>query len=214
MDAKRQLLALRAVAWLGAGAPLMWMAYRILLGEGLGADPTQELTHWSGFTAVVVLLVSLAVTPVRRLTGWNAVQKVRRLLGLWAFAYAAIHVFVYVYFDQVLALDFILEDVFERPFTLVGAAAFAMLVPLAVTSTRGWIRRLGKNWKRLHWLVYPAAGLAVLHFELGQKTDFTALPMAMAGILAALLGSRAWHAARTPKRGARGPATTARPTES
>ena len=213
MDAKKQLLALRAVAWIGAGAPLLWMAYRILFGGGLGADPTQELTHWSGFTAVVVLVVSLAVTPVRRLTGWNQVQKVRRLLGLWAFAYAAIHVFVYAYFDQVLALDFILEDVLERPFTLVGAAAFLMLVPLAVTSTRGWIRRLVKNWTRLHWLAYPSAVLAVVHFELGQKTDFTAGPLSVGAILLALLGFRVWYASRKPKRSSRATTPVARPTE-
>jgi sulfoxide reductase heme-binding subunit YedZ len=190
------------------------MAYRILLGDGLGADPTQVLTHWSGFTAVVVLLVSLAVTPVRRITGWNQLQKIRRMLGLWAFAYAAIHVFVYAYFDQVLALDFILEDVLERPFTLVGAASFLLLLPLAVTSTRGWIRRLGKNWTRLHWLVYPAAVLAVIHFELGQKTDFTAGPVTLAVVLAALFGIRVWYAARRRAGTSRGAPTAARPTES
>jgi len=139
MTRKQQLVLLRVIAWVGASAPLLWMAYRILFGGGLGADPTQELTHWSGFTAITLLVVSLAVTPVRRLTGWNQVQKVRRMLGLWAFFYAAIHVFVYAYFDQVLALDFILEDVLERPFTLVGAAAFLLLLPLAVTSTKRWI---------------------------------------------------------------------------
>lgn len=196
MNAKRQLLVLRIVAWAGASAPLLWMVYRILLGDGLGADPTQELTHWSGFTALTLLMLSLAVTPVRRLTGWNQVQKVRRLLGLWAFFYASVHVCVYAFLDQALALDFILEDVLERRFTLVGAAAFLLLLPLALTSTKGWIRRMGRNWVRLHWLVYPAAVLAVIHFELGQKTDFTRLPVAMAGILAVLLGVRVWFAAR------------------
>lgn len=201
MTTKRQLLILRLVAWAGASAPLLWMAYRILLGDGLGADPTQELTHWSGFTALTLLLVSLAVTPVRRLTGWNQVQKVRRMLGLWSFFYAAIHVFVYAYFDQVLALDFILEDVLERPFTLVGAAAFLLLLPLAITSTKGWIRRLGRNWVRLHWLVYPAAVLAVLHFELGQKADFTRGPVVMGVILALLLGVRVLRSLRSKSSG-------------
>jgi sulfoxide reductase heme-binding subunit YedZ len=196
VNAKRQLLLLRLVAWVGAGAPLLWMSYRILLGEGLGADPTQALTHWSGFTAVTLLVVSLAVTPIRRLTGWNRIQKIRRMLGLWAFFYATVHVSVYVFLDQALALDFILEDVLERPFTLVGAAAFLLLVPLALTSTTGWIRRLGKNWVRLHWLVYPAAVLAVLHFELGQKTDLTRTPVVMATVLAVLLGVRVWWTMR------------------
>ena len=202
MNAKRQLRLLRLVAWTGASAPLLWMAYRILLGEGLGADPTQVLTHWSGFTAVTLLVVSLAVTPVRRITGWNAVQKVRRMLGLWAFFYATVHVGVYAFLDQALALDFILEDVLERPFTLVGAAAFVLMIPLAVTSTKGWIRRLGKNWIRLHWLVYPAAVLAVLHFELGQKTDLTRGPVVMGAVLAVLLGARLYWAWRKRSVGA------------
>jgi sulfoxide reductase heme-binding subunit YedZ len=204
VNAKRELLLLRVAAWAGAGAPLLWMAYRILLGEGLGADPTQALTHWSGFTAVTLLVVSLAVTPVRRITGWNRIQKVRRMLGLWAFFYATVHVSVYVFLDQALALDFILEDVLERPFTLVGAAAFVLLVPLALTSTKGWIRRLGKNWVRLHWLVYPAAVLAVLHFELGQKTDLTRTPVLMAAVLAALLGARIWWTVRKRSTARRG----------
>ncbi len=212
MTRKQQLVLLRVIAWVGASAPLLWMAYRILLGGGLGADPTQELTHWSGFTAITLLVVSLAVTPVRRLTGWNQVQKVRRMLGLWAFFYAAIHVFVYAYFDQVLALDFILEDVLERPFTLVGAAAFLLLLPLAVTSTKRWIRRLGRNWVRLHWLVYPAAVLGVLHYELGQKADLTRGPVTMGVILAALLGIRVGYALRS-KSSSDGGSSGARPAE-
>ncbi len=212
MNAKRQLLLVRLVAWAGAAAPLLWMIYRIFLGEGLGADPTAELTHWSGFTATTLLVVGLAITPVRRITGWNSIQKVRRMIGLWAFFYATIHVAVYAALDQALALDFILEDVLTRPFTLVGAAAFLLLIPLAVTSTRGWIRRLGKNWVRLHWLVYPAAVLAVLHYELGQKTDFTRAPVTMAVVLAALLGARVWLAMRK-RAAASARGTRARPSE-
>lgn len=196
MNTRKQLLLVRLVAWVGAGAPLAWMAYRILLGEGLGADPTQELTHWSGFTAVMLLVMGLAITPLRRLTGWNQLQKVRRMLGLWAFFYAVIHVGVYAVLDQALAMDFILEDVLERPFTLVGFAAFLLLVPLALTSTKGWIRRLGKNWVRLHWLVYPAAILAVVHFELGQKTDLTPRPVTLGLLLLGLLGFRVWSKSR------------------
>ncbi|MDT8369496.1 MAG: protein-methionine-sulfoxide reductase heme-binding subunit MsrQ [Longimicrobiales bacterium] len=196
MTLRRHLLLLRLLAWTGAGAPLLWMAYRILLGEGLGADPTQELTHWSGGTALVLLLTTLAVTPIRRLTGWNTVQKVRRLLGVWAFVYATIHMAVYVVLDQALAIDFILEDVLERRFTLVGAAAFVLLIPLAITSTRGWIRRLGRTWTRLHRLVYAAALLAVVHFELGQKADFTLRPVVAGVVLASLLGARVWFSLR------------------
>ncbi len=194
MVLKRQLLLLRLAVWVGAAVPLFWIAWRIFFGDQLGADPTMELTHWSGMSAIVLLLVSLAVTPVRKLTGWNTVQKVRRLLGLWAFFYATVHLLVYAVLEQALGWSFILEDVLTRPFTIVGAVAFLMLLALALTSTRGWIRRLGKRWTRLHRLVYPAAILAVLHFELGQKTDFTTGPILTMLALAALLGFRVWAA--------------------
>ncbi len=198
MVLKRQLLLLRLTVWVGAATPLLWLAWRMFPGGGLGVDPTQELTDWSGISAVVLLLCSLAVTPIRRLTGWNVVQKVRRLLGLWAFFYATVHLLVYLVLDQGLGWSFIVEDVLTRPFTLVGALAFLMLLPLALTSTKGWIRRLGKRWTRLHRLVYPAAILAVLHFELGQKTDFTTGPILTMLALAVLLGFRVWSARQKP----------------
>lgn len=193
---KRQVLLLRMVVWTACLSPLGWVLYRIFLGDRLGADPTLELTHWSGFSALVLLLTSLAVTPFRKITGWNPVQKVRRLLGLWAFFYATIHVLVYLVLDQALGWSFIVEDVFTRRFTLLGAAAFLLLIPLALTSTKGWIRRLGKRWTKLHRLVYVAVVLAVLHFELGQKTDLTTAPVVTMLAVAVLLGFRAWTARR------------------
>lgn len=189
MSPRTQTVLLKLVVWIGAGWPLAVGLYRWFLGDRLGADPVAWMTLTSGTAAIVLLIASLAVTPLRKLSGWNGVQKVRRLTGLWAFAYAAIHVAVYAVLDQGLAWSFILEDVTERRFTVVGALAFLLLMPLAVTSTRGWIRRLGKNWTRLHWLVYPASLLALLHYTWGQKADLRG-PIVAGLILLPLLGFR------------------------
>lgn len=192
MTRRVQALLLKTAVWVGAGYPLVRGLYRWFFGDRFGADPVAVMTHTSGNAAVVLLLVSLAVTPLRRLTGWNALQKIRRLTGLWAFAYAAIHLSVYSILDQGLAWEYILEDMTERPFTVVGTLAFLLLLPLAVTSTRGWIRRLGRNWVRLHWLVYPAAVLALLHYTWGQKADLRG-PLLAAAVLTLLLGYRIWR---------------------
>lgn len=186
---KTKILLLKAVAWAGASFPLARGLYRWFFGDGLGVNPVEEMLLGSGLSAFVLLVLTLAVTPVRRWTGWNELQKLRRLLGLWAFAYACIHVGVYLNFDQGWAWGFILEDVTERPFIVVGTFTFLALVPLAATSTRGWIRRLGKRWAALHRLAYLAAGLGWLHYTWGQKADLRG-PLIAAGALAILLGSR------------------------
>jgi sulfoxide reductase heme-binding subunit YedZ len=152
---------------------------------GLGAEPVEEITHRTGWWALTLLLVTLAVTPLRRLTGWNRVIQLRRMLGLFAFLYATLHVLTYFGLDQLFDLRYIAEDIVERPYITAGFAAWLLLLPLAVTSTRGWIRRLGKRWQRLHRLVYPAAGLAVLHFLWLVKAD-TREPVVF-GILLILL---------------------------
>lgn len=192
MTPRVQALLLKAAVWIGAGYPLVRGLYRWFFGDRFGADPVAVMTHTSGNAAVILLLVSLAVTPLRRITGWNALQKIRRLTGLWAFAYAVIHLAVYSVLDQGLAWEYILEDMTERPFTVVGTLAFLLLLPLAVTSTKGWVRRLGRNWIRLHWLVYPAAALALLHYAWGQKADLRG-PLMAAAVLAILLGYRVWR---------------------
>jgi sulfoxide reductase heme-binding subunit YedZ len=160
--------------------------------DGLGANPIEAILHVSGRWALAFLLLSLAVTPVRRITGWHRVIGLRRLLGLFAFFYAALHFLIYLGLDQGFAWSFIGEDIAERPFITVGFAALVLLTPLAVTSTRGWIRRLGKRWQLLHRLVYPAAALGVLHFYWKVKAD-TFWPLIVAFILGALL------LARTPR---------------
>jgi methionine sulfoxide reductase heme-binding subunit len=181
-------MVLRMVVW-GVGlGPLAWVGWRLAVGD-LGANPIETALHVSGRWALLLLLLGLAVTPVRRLTGWVQVVKVRRTLGLFAFFYASLHLLAYLVLDQGLALSFILEDVLRRPFITVGMASFVLLVPLAVTSTRGWIRRLGRRWQMLHRLVYLAAALAVLHFYWKVKAD-ALWPLVAAGVLAVLLLTR------------------------
>lgn len=160
---------LRALIWVLALAPFALLVWDGFTG-GLGAEPIEEATHRTGKAALVLLLATLAVTPVRRLGGWNALVRVRRLLGLFAFFYASLHLLVYL-FDQELTPAYIVEDVAEHPYVMAGLAAFLLLVPLALTSTRGMIRRLGRRWQALHRLVYPAALLAVLHFLWLVKQD-------------------------------------------
>jgi sulfoxide reductase heme-binding subunit YedZ len=166
-------------------ALLAWDGYT----DDLTAEPIREITHRTGWWALTLLLVSLSVTPLRRLTGWNPLIKLRRPLGLFAFFYACLHVLTYFGLDQFFALAYIVEDVLERPYITVGFTAWMLLVPLAVTSTQGWIRRLGKRWQRLHRLVYASAALGVLHFLWAVKAD-TREPFLFALALALLLAFR------------------------
>lgn len=185
----------KSAIWVMGLGPLAWGVWAFL-SDNLGANPIEALLHVAGRWALAFLLLGLAVTPIRRVTGWSRVIQIRRLLGLFAFFYGVLHFLVYLGLDQGFAWSFILEDVAERPFITAGFAALVLLVPLAVTSTRGWIRRLGGRWRILHRLVYPAAGLAALHFYWKVKAD-TFWPLVAAGVLAILL------LARVPGRGAR-----------
>lgn len=155
----------------------------------LGVNPAETIQLQTGRWALKFLLLSLAVTPLRRLTGWNLIIQYRRMLGLFAFFYATLHVLSYWSFDLGFAFAALIGDVLKRPFIALGAASFLLLLPLAVTSTKGWIRRLGKKWALLHRLVYVAAILAVLHFIWKVKV-FTGDPVVYAAILALLLGFR------------------------
>mgnify|MGYP001548552790 CR=1 FL=1 len=157
-------------------------------------NPIEDLLNWGGLSGLTLLLASLAVTPVRRLTGFNPLIKARRTLGLFAFFYVCAHFLTYLILDQGLAWAFILEDIKERPYIIAGTTSVALLLPLAVTSTKGWIRRLGGRWTHLHRLVFPAAALGVLHFFWQVKLD-TRLPLIYAGVLGALL------VARLPRKG-------------
>ncbi len=160
----------------------------------LGADPIAEVLHRSGLLALVFLLASLTCTPLRLLFSWTWPARVRRTLGLLAFGYACLHVGTWAGPDRLLNLSAIAEDLTERPFIIAGGLAFALLLPLALTSTNASIRRLGyARWQALHRLAYPAAAAACLHFFWRVKADRTE-PLLYAGLLAALLGIRAVYA--------------------
>lgn len=175
-------------------APLAVVAWWAFTG-GLGANPIEALIRELGDWALRLLLVSLAVTPLRQMTGWNALIRFRRMLGLWAFAYVCLHLSAYIGLDHFFNWPVIWADIVKRIYITVGMAAVLMLIPLAVTSTKGWIRRLGKRWQPLHRLVYLAAIAGVLHFYLMVKAD-TREPLIYAAILAVLLGWRAVGAIR------------------
>jgi methionine sulfoxide reductase heme-binding subunit len=171
-------------------APAVWLAWRAAVGD-LGANPIETVEHTTGAWALRLLLATLAVTPLRRLTGWQAIATQRRTLGLFAFAYASAHFLTWSVLDNGLDLAAIAEDIAKRPFVTVGFAAFLLLIPLAATSTRASIRRLGKRWISLHRAVYLAAALGVLHFFWLVKKDLRS-PLIHAAVLAALLGARVW----------------------
>jgi sulfoxide reductase heme-binding subunit YedZ len=177
--------ALRAAVWAGGLAPAAWIVWRALHGS-LGANPVETLEHATGDWALRLLLATLAVSPLRRLTGWHALIAERRSLGLLTFGYAACHFTIWAVLDLGLDPAAIVEDVRKRPYVTVGFTAFVLLVPLAVTSTRSWMRRLGRRWTSLHRLVYVAAGLAVLHYAWLVKADLRP-PLAYGAALAALL---------------------------
>jgi methionine sulfoxide reductase heme-binding subunit len=171
---------------------------------GLGANPIERVLHHTGWWALVLLIATLAVTPTRRLTGWNRLARARRPIGLFAFFYATLHFAVYLGLDQLFGWTYILEDLVERPFITVGFVAWLLLLPLAVTSTRGWIARLGRRWVLLHRLIYVAAPLGLLHFYWRVRAD-TRAPIVMALVLVALLAIRVWTR-RTPSPRGRQPA--------
>jgi sulfoxide reductase heme-binding subunit YedZ len=193
----------RPALFLAALAPLAWIGLA-LLGGGVDGDQVKFIQHVTGRAALVSLFLTLLVTPLRRVTGINELIRVRRLIGLTAFWYALLHLLTYLVFDQALSPSDIAADIGEHPWVLVGFATFLLLLPLAVTSTGGWIRRLGgKRWQRLHRLIYPAAIGGVLHFLWLVKKDLND-PVYFGVVLAVIFLARAWIA-RWPSRAARAP---------
>ena len=165
--------------------------------DNLGANPIEEITHRTGDWTIRLLLGALAITPLRRLTGWNDIIRYRRTLGLLAFGYVCLHFLTYVVIDQGFpiqgfAIRYVVEDIAKRPYITVGFTAFLLLIPLAWTSTKGWIRRLGKKWKALHQLIYVAAALGVLHF-LWQVKGEQLEPIYYGLVLVGLLVLRVWR---------------------
>ena len=157
--------------------------------NSLGANPIETITRSTGWWTLFLLMVTLAVTPLRRWTGANWLLRLRRMLGLFAFFYASTHFMTFVWFDHWFDVAEILKDVVKRPFVTVGFAAYLLLLPLAATSTNSMIRRLGRNWQRLHRLIYVIATLGVVHFWWLVKRDVTE-PLLFALVLSALLGIR------------------------
>lgn len=174
--------------------PLALLAWQIrqewLTGSGgLGADPVAEIEHRLGLWALRFLLVTLAITPLRQATGQAVLLRFRRMMGLYAFVYASLHLLAYLVLDLRGYWTQVFEEIVKRPYITVGFLAWLMLVPLAVTSTRSAMRRLGRHWGRLHKAIYAIAVLAILHFWWVVKSDIRE-PMLYALVLAALLGWR------------------------
>ena len=185
----RALSRIKVAVFALALAPLARLVVAGFTG-GLGVNPIEFITRSTGTWTLSLLLVTLAVTPLRRVTGWHWVVRLRRMLGLFAFFYACLHFTTYLWLDQFFDLASIVKDIAKRPFITVGFAAFVLLVPLAATSTNGMIRRLGgRTWQRLHTLVYAIAALGVVHYWWLVKKDVTQ-PMLFAAALAVLLGAR------------------------
>jgi sulfoxide reductase heme-binding subunit YedZ len=178
----------RPVVLAASLAPLAVLVFTVLTGR-TSANPAEDILLTTGIWALRFLLLTLAVTPLRRLTGWNGLIQYRRMLGLLAFFYAAVHLVSYIAFDRFFALGEIAADVVKRPVITAGMTAFLLMVPLAVTSTRGWIRRLGRRWQLLHRLAYVSALAACVHFIWKVKV-VVGEPVVYAGILAVLLGAR------------------------
>lgn len=168
--------------------PFALLIWRVSDGS-IGPNPVEAITHDTGDWALRLLLATLAVTPLRRLTGWAWLTRLRRMLGLFAFFYAVLHFSTYLWLDQFFDWQAIVADIAKRPYITVGFAALVLMLPLAVTSTKGWIRRLGPRWKQLHRAIYAIGVLAVLHYLWLVKADLVE-PVLYAGALAGLLAAR------------------------
>lgn len=162
------------------------------VNDGLGANPIEALNRATGDWTLRFLLITLTVTPLRKITGWHMLIRLRRMLGLFTFFYACLHFLSWVWLDQYFDLDAMFKDVVKRPFITLGFTCFLLLIPLAVTSGNAMVRRLGgRNWQRLHRLVYAIGVGGVVHFLWLVKSDITQ-PLIYSVILAALLGFRLW----------------------
>ena len=190
--------------------PFAELMRRGFAGE-LGANPVEFVLRWLGTCTLVTLLVTLAITPLRRLTGWAWLLRLRRMLGLYAFFYGSLHIAAYVWIDHFFDWQAILEDIAKRPYLTFGFAAYVLMIPLAITSTNAMVRRLGgRNWQRLHRIVYAVAVLGVLHYWYHKlaKNDL-AQPTIYAAVLGLLFGARLLHWSGARRRPA--PVAAARP---
>jgi sulfoxide reductase heme-binding subunit YedZ len=161
----------KLVLFLAALIPLGRLGWKAL-HDGLGANPIEVITHSTGDWTLILILATLSITPLRQLTRQYWLIGVRRMVGLFAFFYGTLHFLTYIWLDKFFDFHEMFKDIAKRPFITVGFSAFVLMIPLAVTSTAGWIRRLGgKNWQRLHWLIYATAVLGVVHYLWLVKAD-------------------------------------------
>jgi len=181
-----RLRLVKLVLFLAALAPLARLVWKFF-HEGLGANPIEVITHSTGDWTLILILVTLSITPLRRITKQYWLIGIRREIGLFAFFYGTLHFTTYIWLDKFFDWHEMVKDIAKRPFITVGFTAFALLIPLALTSTAGWIRRLGgRNWQRLHRLIYVTAILGVVHYIWLVKADLRK-PLQYAIVLSALL---------------------------
>jgi methionine sulfoxide reductase heme-binding subunit len=192
--------------FLAALVPLERLIWRFFHGK-LGANPIEVITHSTGDWTLILIMVTLSITPLRNLTKQYWLIGVRRMIGLFAFFYGCLHFTTYIWLDKFFDVHEMIKDVYKRPFITAGFTAFVLMIPLALTSTKGWIRRLGKNWQRLHRLIYITAIAGVVHYIWLVKADLRK-PLQYAFVLSVLLVYRivAWVIAA---RGTRTPAGVA-----
>jgi sulfoxide reductase heme-binding subunit YedZ len=203
-----RLWAWRAAAWALGLTPLLFGVKSILQGR-LGANPVEFIEHYTGDWTLRLLLATLAMTPLRMLTGLTEPIRVRRILGLWTFAFLCLHFLTYLVFDLSFSMTQLADDLVKRTYITLGFTAWLLLVPLAVTSTVGWQRRLKRRWITLHRLIYPAALLGAIHYLWQVKAD-TREPLIYLSILLVLLAFRLpwsrlmseWRARTSDKLGA------------
>jgi len=190
----RRNYVLKPVVWIACLVPLALLIFGAFTGN-LGANPVERITHRTGLATLILLLCGLAITPLRRMTGILWLIQYRRLVGLFAFFYGCLHLLTYLWLDQNFRISAMAHDVAKRPFITVGTLAWLLLLPLALTSTRKSIRALGKNWSRLHRLVYGAAAAGAIHFYWLVKRDKQE-PLLYLTVLVVLLAWRvvAWIA--------------------
>ena len=170
----KKLTPLQILIHLGALFPLAKLVFDYFTNN-FSPNPIQDLEQQTGFAAITLLILSLAITPLNTLFGWRELLKRKRTLGLYAFFYATLHVTVYLAIDYGFDLNLLIEATLEKRYTLIGTTAYLLLIPLAFTSTKYWMRKLGKNWKKLHKLVYLIAPLLILHFSWARKGDIFSL---------------------------------------
>jgi sulfoxide reductase heme-binding subunit YedZ len=207
MSSRVLRFVVKPLVFVAALGPVAWLTWAALTGH-LSVNPLSDLTNETGLWALRFLCITLAITPLRRLTGWHWIVRFRRMMGLYAFFYGTLHFLVYVIADRFAGLDFpdgivswttvrnlamsVGEDIYKRPFITIGFTSLMLMLPLAITSTAGWIRRLGgRRWQTLHRLAYAAAITAVVHYYWLVKADVSS-PITYATIVALLLGLRVY----------------------